>query len=468
MEEKKLGLRNVISVSVGLVIATSTLVQLGQGAGQAGIMFIPAMVIACLFNMITMATLSELNSIMPNVTGGLAQYTLAGIGPIPTIVLMVGGYMVSNILSCGVEASIFAYAMGSVLKLPIPNYFWVVLASVIILIANLRGVDMFAKIQDLVSYLMLGSMLVMGILGALKLGTGKIIDQPLVVGQQTPLSIVSLTAIGFWLFIGAEYAIPISKDVKNAKRNVPLGMFMGLGIICIVQAIMIFGFHNYTNWNDLMNSAAPHLLYGESLYGKVGQIWMCIVSGLAVVSTQNSTVQGLSAIFAGMSHTNLMPQFFGKTNKNKVPFIGCWIITIGIMICALISQNSSDRISFLIQVGSVFWMASYAVANIDLLIFRYRLPKAPRNFKVPLGPVLPCVSIAGIIFIIANISTDAVERNQILGVTAVITAILFIYSIFWIKFKMKIPLFKPVPMEKVLAMENPMYYRIRKVRGIWK
>ena len=163
-----------------------------------------------------------------------------------------------------------------------------------------------------------------------------------------------------------------------------------------------------------------------------------------------------------------MPQFFGKTNKNKVPFIGCWIITIGIMICALISQNSSDRISFLIQVGSVFWMASYAVANIDLLIFRYRLPKAPRNFKVPLGPVLPCVSIAGIIFMIANISTDAVERNQILGVTAVITAILFIYSIFWIKFKMKIPLFKPVPMEKVLAMENPMYYRIRKVRGIWK
>ena len=99
MEEKKLGLRNVISVSVGLVIATSTLVQLGQGAGEAGIMFIPAMVIACLFNMITMATLSELNSIMPNVTGGLAQYTLAGIGPIPTIVLMVGGYMVSNILS---------------------------------------------------------------------------------------------------------------------------------------------------------------------------------------------------------------------------------------------------------------------------------------------------------------------------------------------------------------------------------
>ena len=33
MEEKKLGLKSVISVSVGLVIATSCLVSLGQGAG---------------------------------------------------------------------------------------------------------------------------------------------------------------------------------------------------------------------------------------------------------------------------------------------------------------------------------------------------------------------------------------------------------------------------------------------------
>ncbi len=40
--------------------------------------------------------------------------------------------------------------------------------------------------------------------------------------------------------------------------------------------------------------------------------------------------------------------------------------------------------------------------------------------------------------------------------------------IIWIKWKMRIPVLKPVSMDKVLAMENPMYYRIRKERGIWK
>ena len=53
--EKKLGLRNVVSVSVGLVIATSCLVSLGQGAGTIGVVFIFAMIMACLLNMTTVA-----------------------------------------------------------------------------------------------------------------------------------------------------------------------------------------------------------------------------------------------------------------------------------------------------------------------------------------------------------------------------------------------------------------------------
>ncbi len=466
MEEKKLGLKDVISVSVGLVIATSCLVSLGQGAGTVGIMFIPAMIIACLFNMISMATMAELNALMPNCTGGLAQYTLAGLGPVPTMVLMVGGYLVSNILSGGVEASIFAYAMGEVLGLPIPNFFWTVLASAIILIANLRGVDMFAKVQDLVSYLLLGSMLVMGIIGMFRLGTGQVVDQPAVLNSD-PVTIVSMTAVAFWLFIGAEYAIPISKDVKNANRNVPLGMFIGLALICVVQSVMVLGFRNYTPWADLAVSPAPHLLYGDALLGKAGQIWMAFVAALAVISTQNSAVQGLSAILSGMAKMNMMPQFFTKQNKHHVPYIGMWFITVTIVICAWISNDSSDKIEFLILVGSVFWMLSYICAHIDLLVFRHRLPNAPRNFKVPFGPVLPLIAIAGTTYMVINISTDPVERANIFLVTGIIFAILFIYSVIWIKVKMKMPVFKPVPMEKVLAMENSMFYKVRIRRGIW-
>lgn len=466
-EEKKLGLRSVVSVSVGLVIATSCLVSLGQGAGTIGVTFIGAMIVACLLNMTTVASLSELNALMPNTTGGLAQYTLACMGPFPTLISMVGGYLICNILSSGVEASIFSYAMAETFDLPVPSIGYTLIMTVIVMIANLYGVDMFAKVQDLVAFLLVGSMVVLGLIGALKLGTGTVVEQPMNMATSFP-EVISMTAVAFWLFIGAEYVIPVSKNVKNAKRNVPLGMIIGLALICVVQSIMVLGFHNYTAWEELENSAAPHLLYGFNLLGKGGKLWMTLVAALAVVSTQNSTVNGLASICQGMAKLNMMPQIFGKTNKKNVPWFGVVFVSVFIFLFAALSDSSSDAISFLILVGSVFWMISYILAHIDVLILRKRLPKAPRSFKVPFGPVLPMIGIVGTVYMILNISTDPAERNAIWLLTAVTFLILGIYAFFWIKFKMKMPVFKSVPVEKVMAMENDLYYTIRKRRGVWK
>lgn len=467
MDEKKLGLKSVISVSVGLIIATSCLVSLGEGSGSIGIVFIVAMIAACLLNMTTVASLSELNALMPNTTGGLAQYTMASMGPFPTLIIMVGGYIICNLLSCGVEASIFAYAMGETFPSKIPNLVYTFVMVIVLTFANLQGVDMFAKVQDAVAYLLVGSMAVMGIIGAFGLGTGVKIDQPYY--MTTDFSqVISMTAVAFWLFIGAEYVIPISKDVKNAKKNVPLGMFLGLGLICIVQSILVFGFHNYTDWEELKNSAAPHLLYGMNLLGYPGKVWMAGVAALAVISSQNSAVNGIASICQGMAKMNMMPQAFAKTNKKGVPYIGVWFVTILVLFFAVISNDSSDKIDFLILVGSVFWMSSYIFAHIDVLILRKRLPKAPRSFKVPCGVLFPLIGIVGTLYMILNISTDPKEKYAIWGVTGITFLVLAVYAIFWIKYKMKMPVFQPVPLEKVMAMENSLYYKIRKRRGIWR
>lgn len=91
MNEKKLGLPSVVSTGVGLIVATSCLMSLEQGAGALGTGFIVSMILACAINICTALSMAELNALIPNLTGGLAQYTLAGIGPFITIVTMVGG-----------------------------------------------------------------------------------------------------------------------------------------------------------------------------------------------------------------------------------------------------------------------------------------------------------------------------------------------------------------------------------------
>ena len=467
MEEKKLGLGNVVSISVGLVIATSCLVSLGEGAGTMGVTFILAMVIAMLLNMTTIASLSELNALMPNTTGGLAQYTLAALGPFPTLISMVGGYIICNTLSCGVEASIFSFSLADIIGGNIPSIVYTLIMTVIILIANLRGVDMFAKIQDVVAFLLVGSLVVMRFIGMIGMGTGVKIDQPAVLEADFG-SVASMTAVAFWLFIGAEYAIPVSKEVKNAKRNVPLGMMIGLFLIFIMQSIMVLGFHNYVEWGELADSAAPHLLYGYAVLGNAGKIWMMLVGALAVISTQNSTVNSLAVICQGMAKMNMLPKIFAKTNKHKVPWFGQVFVSVSIFIFAYVSDSSADMISFLILAGSVFWMVSYILAHVDVIVFRKRLPRAPRNFKVPCGLLFPIIGIVGTIYMILNISTDPQERLMLWLLTGCSFLILGIYSAIWIKVKMKMKIFKSVPLEKVMAMENDLYYYVRKSKVIWK
>ena len=465
MEEKKLGLGNVVSISVGLVVATSCLVSLGEGAGTLGVTFILAMVIAMLLNMTTIASLSELNALMPNTTGGLAQYTLAALGPFPTLISMVGGYIICNTLSCGVEASIFSFSLADIIGGNIPSIVYTLIMTVIILIANLCGVDMFAKIQDVVAFLLVGSLVVMGFIGMIGMGTGVKIEQPAVLEADFG-SIASMTAVAFWLFIGAEYAIPVSKEVKNAKRNVPLGMMIGLFLIFIMQSIMVLGFHNYVEWGELADSAAPHLLYGYAVLGNAGKIWMMLVGALAIISTQNPTVNSLAVICQGMAKMNMLPKVFAKTNKHKVPWFGQVFVSVSIFIFAYVSDSSADMISFLILAGSVFWMVSYILAHVDVIVFRKRLPRAPRNFKVPCGLLFPIIGIVGTIYMILNISTDPQERLMLWLLTGCSFLILGIYSAIWIKVKMKMKVFKSVPLENVMAMENDLYYEIKRKRGL--
>ena len=464
-EEKKLGLGNVISVSMGLVLATSCLVSLGQGSGEIGASFIISMVIACVLNMFTMLSLAELNALMPDITGGLAQYTLAAMGPFPTIIVMVGSTMVISIVSSGAEAAIFAYAIGQVVPFNIPNIVWAIGVSVILMILNLKGLDVFAKIQDFVAYLMVAVMLTMGLIGVLRLGTGTVVEQELVISGDAS-SVIGMSAMAFWLFIGGEMVIPIARDVKNAKRNVPLGMILGLGIILIVQSVLILGFHNYVSWADLLSSPAPHMLYGAALLGKPGEWIMVIVASLALISTQNSILHGGSEVFRGMSKMNLLPHAFAKQNKNGAPAFGIVFLTIGIIIFALLSQNSADAIDFFILVCSIFGMMSYLFSHIGVLVFRRKLPKAYRSFRVPTAiPVIGCI---GLIYMTFNISPDPAEKLRILICAGGLFTVYAVYASLWIKFKWKTKIFRSVPIEEVMAMEDDRYYQVRIVRGIWR
>ena len=66
MNEKKIGLGSVVAAGVGLVVASTCLLSLGIGVSSIGISFIITMIAACVVNILTLLSIAELNSLMPN------------------------------------------------------------------------------------------------------------------------------------------------------------------------------------------------------------------------------------------------------------------------------------------------------------------------------------------------------------------------------------------------------------------
>ena len=462
MGVKKLGLGSVIATGVGLVVASSCLLSIGIGSSAIGIPFIISMVIACVLNIVTLMSIAELNSLMPDLTGGLAQYSLACVGPFITIICTVGGYVLCNTIAGSVEGAMFGNTIAGLFDgTSIPPWVFCVVLVLLLMIANLNGVDVFIKIQDFVAYALIGSLVIMGIMGAFGIGTGEIVQQPKVLASDFS-SITGLCGLAFFLFIGGEYVVPLTKECKNAKRDIPLGMILSMIIILAMQAFLTFGFGNYTSWEELGASTTPHILFGQMLLGPIGKYWMVIVSLLAVISSVNTIMSSLSYILMGMSKIGLLPAFFNKTNKKNAPYMGILFEAAAFCLINITGLSTTDSLSFLISVLAILWMLSYIVSNLNVLLLRRRLPNAPRNFKVPLGPVIPVIGIMGTGWMIYNIDPDWAVKGQLYMVCGIIILALTVFAFFWLKFKVKRPFFKPYPVKEVMAMENELYEKYHK------
>ncbi|MDR0863056.1 MAG: APC family permease [Oscillospiraceae bacterium] len=447
-ESKKLGLGSGVAVCMGLIVATSCLVSLGQGAGLSGKGFVLPLIIVAVLNSFIALSFSELHSMMPNAEGGLGQYMLVGLGPWASIVSNLSAYVLVSFFALSVELSMCGIVLNGVFPM-IPAPVFSIGIIVALFIVNLLGVDIFAKVQNITVALLIGSMSVLGILALLRLGTNASIPPSAM--EVAPMrsfgDLISLSALAFWLFIGVEFVVPFSKNLKNPKRNVLLSMIIALAVLVVVQSILGAGMTNYVPLSQLQSSDMPHVLFAETMFGKAGGIWMTIVTVLASVSTVNTILPATGSILKGMADEKMAPSVFARVNKKNVPYGG--MVLILVIVVGMIASgyvNSSGLINMLLA-GSCFWLASYILTHLNVLVLRKRYPNATRNKKLMLGGIPQILGIVGNIYMIWNIAPDMNDKLLIFKLFFVLFAILAAGAFIWVGAVRKSKPFKPAQID---------------------
>ena len=453
--QKKLGLGSAIAVCVGLIVATSCLVSLGTGMGSIGRWFVIPMFAVMVLNWFVAVSFGELNSLMPNVNGGTGQYLLAGMGPVASIVGNISAYVITDMLSLTVEVSMCGIVLQ---ELFFPQVDARVISLIVLagfFVINWFGVDMFSKVQNVVVFLLLASMLLLGLIGVFKLGNAaNVVDYAATaptfaeIGGVTGLC--KMAALAFWLFIGVEFVIPVAKDMKNPRRDVLLSMTLGILLLFVIQSILGNGMLNYVSMEGLSNDASsmPHMVYATRLMGNVGRYWMGAITILAAASTVNTVYASISKILQGMGEEGMAPSVFAKENKHGAAYPGLIFMAVPIAFLIISNVAATNGVSFMILTGSCFWLVGYCLIHLTVLRLRKKYPDHPRKKWLTLAGIPQIIGIIGNIYMIWHIDSGE-SRLNIYKLFVIGFVLLVAYAFIWVCAVIKTKPFATVPVEVI-------------------
>lgn len=441
--QRTLGFWSALVTGIGLVIASTTLTELGNGFGLGGPAFAVAGLAALAVTTLIAFSYSELANLVPG-AGMIGDYTAPALGRGPAIFGVLAGYVVLVATVEPAELAVSGLAAHQLVPGIPPTPFAVGLTTLFCVI-NLVGAKSFGRTQLAVTGTMILALVGFGVVGLL--GPGNIPTAP-----PAPLNpagwtgVLHLVATGAYLFIGIEFVCPMSEEIRRPGRVIPRAMIAGIGLVYLVD--MLFGFAGlrYVGLGRLATSATPHLLVAKAIGGPTGLAVLTAATVLASASSVSAILAAVPRMLYGLARKGMLPRAFAWVHPRfRTPWVSVLAVT-ALIITALVTVASSAAIEALVLVATVMWLSSYVLAQIDVVVLRRRYPDAHRAFRVPLYPLPQIIGITACVGMIAGIHPDAGMRTTVWLGAAGCTAVILGYAFVWLKLVRKVPFFAPTPL----------------------
>jgi APA family basic amino acid/polyamine antiporter len=220
-------------------------------------------------------------------------------------------------------------------------------------------------------------------------------------------------AIIFFAFLGFDNAATAAEETVNPQRNVPIGLFVGIGVVSllyILTAISTVGMvpiSAYDTWKNQhpgvsISLATAFEINGQSNIGAIASIGAFV--GLTTVVI--IALLGLSRIVFAMSRDGLIQRSLSQTSRFQTPH-RIQILT-GVLVALVAAFSSVEVLADMVNIGtlSAFILVAFAIP-----VLRRRQLEVLNNdqtksnaFRVPFSPYLPVVTGVLCIWLSVNLS----------------------------------------------------------------
>ena len=409
---RAIGAFDLTAIGVGSIIGTGIFVIIGEGVRDAGPAVIIAFLLAALASGFTALSYAELASSIP-VSGSAYTYSYATLGEI--VAWIIGWDL---ILEYGVSVAAVAIGWGANLNAFLDSTFGFTLPTAItaapedggvfnvpavfitlaITFLLIRGVRESAKANRYMVLFKLGVLLFF-VAVAVTVFHGSRLSNFSPHGWHGIN--VAATAI-FFAYIGFDTASTASEEVRNPKRNVPIGILGALVVVTVVYILVCVTALGALPASQLATSDAP---LADALNKGAGLSWAASLTSLgavvAITSVIITVLYGQTRIFFAMCRDGLLPERLAEVNpRTGTPVM--LTLGFGVFIAVLAAVIPLNKIIELVNIGT---LSAFVLVNLGVVILRRTRPDMPRPFRVPLVPWVPLAGVALCVYLMRNLPT---------------------------------------------------------------
>ncbi len=223
-------------------------------------------------------------------------------------------------------------------------------------------------------------------------------------------------------------------EVKNPRRNIPLSLVMGTGLVTGLYLIANFAYLATLPLSGIQTAAQDRVGTAalEVIFGGVGGTLMAVAIIISTFGCNNGLVLAGARVYYAMAKDKLFFSSTQKLNKYHVPAVALALQCVWACLLVL-PRTRSGKIEGGVEVyGNLYGMLLdyvvfavlifYILTIIGIFILRRKKPHAERPYKAFGYPVIPLVYISAA-FLISTVLLFYKPQTSIPGLLIVLTGV---------------------------------------------
>ena len=276
-------------------------------------------------------------------------------------------------------------------------------------------------IQTISTIAKLVPLFIIVVFGFIKGNGNNSIFTPIVAENLSPMSIIGqvLIAILFaydgWINVGA-----LAGEMKNPGKDLPKAIVGGLSAVMAVYLIINVAYLWVLPANEL-TVANPAAAIAAKLFGDMGGKIVTAGILISVFGCANGYLLTGPRVLYTLGQQKSIPGYktISVLNKNNVPANATLIMAVLASLYAL-----SGQFDLLTDLSMFAIWSFYVLTFIGVIKLRKSQPDLYRPYKVPMYPVIPCIAIAGGLFVVLNQLLFAGMTNTIISLAGVVVTLI--------------------------------------------